>query len=61
MTKEHHMFECPLCGNVVEVLHAGSGALACRGEDMALLAEFTIAATALTVREYCNLHGVWKA
>jgi len=61
MTKEHQVVKCTLCGNVVEVLHAGSGARAYRGEDMALLAEFTIAATPLTVREYCNLHGVWKA
>ncbi len=118
------VYKCPVCGNIVEVLHAGGGELVCCGQPMQLLAEntvdaskekhvpvlektadgwlvkvgavahpmedkhhiewieliadgrayreflepgqapearFCVQASAVTAREYCNLHGLWKA
>lgn len=118
------IYKCSLCGNIVEVVHAGGGALVCCGKEMDLLVEnttdaaqekhvpvvekvdggykvtvgsvahpmeeahfiqwvqliadgtayrqllspgaapeamFRVAAENVTVREYCNLHGLWKA
>ena len=34
MTRKLEVFECKMCGNVVEVLHAGDGELVCCGEPM---------------------------
>ena len=28
------IYKCELCGNIVEVVHAGGGDLACCGQDM---------------------------
>ncbi|MDD5556666.1 MAG: desulfoferrodoxin [bacterium] len=124
MTARLQVYKCGMCGNMVEVIGAGAGALVCCGEEMALLventvdaarekhvpviektdrgvrvkvgsvphpmeekhyiewieiiadgvtcrrflkpgdapeAEFCIAARAVTAREHCNLHGLWKA
>ena len=36
------VYKCNLCGNIVEVVHAGGGTLACCGEDMVLLTENTV-------------------
>ncbi|MCK9240828.1 desulfoferrodoxin [Desulfocurvus sp.] len=118
------IYKCNLCGNIVEVLHAGGGELVCCGEPMKLFKENTVdaakekhvpviektadgykvsvgsvahpmeekhwiewieliadgvvmrkqlapgqepvatfctKATKVTAREYCNLHGLWKA
>jgi superoxide reductase len=118
------VYKCPLCGNMVEVIHEGPGELSCCGQPMVLLeenttdaarekhvpgieaieggfrvkvgsvshpmeekhyiewieliagdrayrkflspgqapeAEFFIAASQVTAREFCNLHGLWKA
>ena len=118
------VYKCPLCGNIVEVLHAGDGVLVCCGENMVLFtantvdaakekhvpvitkladgykvavgsvahpmeekhwiefieliadgkiyrqnlnpgeapeATFCIKADKGSAREYCNLHGLWKA
>lgn len=121
------VYKCDLCGNIVEVVHAGGGVLVCCGQPMQLMrenttdgatekhvpvvesidggfkikvgsvphpmeaahyiewielivcdkayrkflkpgeapeAEFKIdvpAGAQITVREYCNLHGLWKA
>ena len=118
------VFRCPVCGNIVEVLHVGGGELVCCGRPMELLAEntvdaskekhvpviektadgyrvkigavphpmeekhhiewielvadgkayreflkpglppeavFCLKADRVTAREYCNLHGLWKA
>jgi len=118
------VYKCEKCGNIVEVLHGGPGALACCGEPMELLdaattdegkekhvpvvekidggyqvtvgsvphpmtekhqiewieliadgkvlrahldptdepsATFCTDAENVTVREHCNLHGMWKA
>lgn len=124
MTERLQVYKCEVCGNIVQVLHEGAGALVCCGKEMVLMventvdasrekhvpviekipggvrvrvgsvphpmeekhfiewielvadgrsyrkflepgdapmAEFTIAATQLAAREYCNLHGLWKA
>lgn len=37
MTQENQIYRCNICGNIVEVLHAGAGQLVCCGENMELL------------------------
>lgn len=37
MTKRNQIYRCNVCGNIVEVLHAGAGQLVCCGENMELL------------------------
>jgi len=124
MAKRLEIYKCEVCGNIVEVLHGGDGALICCGKPMRLFREnttdaakekhvpviekmaggykvqvgsvphpmtaehwiewielladgaayrkflepgdapeatFAITATNVTAREYCNLHGLWKA
>lgn len=124
MAEKLEVYKCDLCGNIVEVLHAGGGELVCCGQPMTLLTEntvdaakekhvpvvektsdgilvkvgsvahpmeekhyiewieiiadgkayrqflnpgetpeatFNVAASTVTAREYCNLHGHWKA
>jgi len=121
---EGQLYRCAECGNIVEVLVAGGGDLACCGQPMALLVEntvdasrekhvpviektaagikvsvgsiahpmeekhyiafielyadgtlyrqvlkpgdapeafFAVQAETVCAREYCNLHGLWKA
>ncbi len=41
MTNLKQIYKCPICGNIVEVLHTGAGTLVCCGQDMELLAEKT--------------------
>jgi superoxide reductase len=41
MTKIKEIYKCNVCGNIVEVLHAGVGELVCCGEPMELLKEKT--------------------
>ena len=41
MTERNQIYRCNVCGNIVEVLHAGAGKLVCCGEDMELLRENT--------------------
>jgi superoxide reductase len=36
------VYKCNLCGNIVETIHAGGGALTCCGEEMALLTENSV-------------------
>jgi len=118
------IYKCNVCGNIVQVLHAGGGDLVCCGQNMEQMventvdaakekhvpviektsngykvkvgsvqhpmeekhyiewieliadgvsyraylkpgdtpeAEFCISASTVTAREYCNLHGLWKA
>jgi len=38
MAKDMEIYRCELCGNMVEVLHAGGGELVCCGQAMTLLA-----------------------
>jgi len=124
MAKRLEVYKCDVCGNIVEVLHAGQGTLVCCGQDMTLLKEnsvdaaqekhvpviekidggykvsvgsvphpmeekhyiewieliagdfayrqflnpngapeavFMVDADAVTAREFCNLHGLWKS
>lgn len=42
MTKLLEIYKCELCGNIVEVTHAGDGDLVCCGQDMKLLTENTV-------------------
>lgn len=42
MTKKLEVYKCEVCGNIVEVLHAGAGELVCCGEAMKLLQENTV-------------------
>lgn len=39
MAKSMGIYKCELCGNIVEVLHAGDGELACCGQSMKLYEE----------------------
>lgn len=41
MTKVREIYKCEICGNIVEVLHAGVGELVCCGQPMKLLEEKT--------------------
>ena len=41
MTKLKEIYKCEICGNIVEVLHAGPGALVCCGQEMNLFEEKT--------------------
>jgi len=124
MTQMNEVYKCAVCGNIVEVLHAGAGELVCCGQPMDLMTEntvdaakekhvpvitkvdegykvsvgsvphpmeekhwielieliadgkvyrqtlkpgdapeatFCIQAENVSAREYCNLHGLWKA
>lgn len=124
MAQKLEVYKCDVCGNIVEVLHAGGGELVCCGQPMKLMAEntvdaakekhvpviekvdggfkvkvgsvahpmeekhyiewieiiadgkayrqflkpgdkpeavFSIDAKSVIAREYCNLHGQWKA
>ena len=125
MTEKLQIYKCEICGNIVEMLHAGDGELVCCGAPMKLFKEntvdaakekhipvvekieggfrvkvgsvphpmedkhyiewievitddgrayrqflnsgkapeavFKIDANKITDREYCNLHGLWKA
>lgn len=124
MTKLNEIYKCNVCGNMVEVVHAGGGTLVCCGQPMELLnektqdvgqekhvpviektktgvkikvgsvphpmeekhyiewveiiadgrvyrkflkpgdkpeAEFVVTAKAITAREFCNIHGLWKS
>lgn len=126
MTKVGEVYKCDVCGNVVEVVHAGGGTLVCCDQPMRLMKENTVDASkekhvpvieqvpngikvsvgsvlhpmeekhyiewieltvggriwrqylkpgqqpvavfegvtgtsGVTAREYCNLHGLWKA
>ena len=124
MTEKLQIYKCEVCGNIVEMLHAGAGQLVCCGQPMTLFTEnttdaakekhvpviektatgfkvkvgsvahpmeekhyiewieviadgqayrkflnpgeapeatFELKAEKITAREYCNLHGLWKA
>jgi len=123
MAKKLEIYKCMVCGNIVEVLHAGAGELVCCGQPMKNLvektadegkekhvpviekingdikvkvgsvphpmeekhyiewieiladgkayrqflnpgdapeAEFSVEANAVTAREHCSIHGLWK-
>jgi superoxide reductase len=41
MTKVREIYKCNICGNIVEMLHAGVGELVCCGEPMEQMNEKT--------------------
>ena len=41
MAKFRGIYKCELCGNIVEVIHEGQGALVCCNEEMKLMEEKT--------------------
>lgn len=41
ITKQKEIYKCNICGNIIEVLHAGGGQLVCCGQPMDLLKEKT--------------------
>jgi len=41
MTQKNQVYKCEICGNLVEVLHEGSGTLVCCGQPMKLMSENT--------------------
>jgi len=41
MTRVKQIYRCNICGNIVEVLHAGAGELVCCGQPMQLMEEQT--------------------
>ncbi len=41
MPKLNEVYKCELCGNIVELVHGGSGALVCCDEEMVLFTENT--------------------
>lgn len=45
MTKINQVYKCAICGNIVEMLHAGDGELVCCGQPMELQEENTVDAT----------------
>jgi len=45
MTERDQIYKCNICGNIVEVLHAGVGELVCCGQPMQLLKENTVDAS----------------
>lgn len=42
MAERLQVYECGVCGNIVEVLRGGAGELVCCGEPMKLLVENTV-------------------
>ena len=41
MTELNEIYKCEICGNIVQMLHAGPGELVCCGQPMNLLEEKT--------------------
>jgi superoxide reductase len=42
MTKRMEIYKCDICGNIVEMLHAGEGELVCCGAPMKVFQENTV-------------------
>lgn len=42
MAELHSLYKCEVCGNIVDVLHAGEGELVCCGKPMVMLKENTV-------------------
>lgn len=45
MTKLNQIYKCAVCGNLVEIVHEGEGALVCCGQPMILQVENTVDAS----------------
>ena len=48
MPKLNEVYKCEVCGNIVEVLHAGPAALTCCNQKMTLMTETTVDAAVET-------------
>ncbi len=42
MTERLEIYKCEVCGNIVEMVHAGAGELVCCGQPMKLFKENTV-------------------
>ena len=42
MPQLNEVYKCELCGNIVEIMHGGPGALTCCSQKMVLMAENTV-------------------
>ena len=42
MAEQLQVYKCDVCGNIVEVMHAGAGELVCCGQPMKLFKENTV-------------------
>jgi superoxide reductase len=42
MTAKLQIYKCPICGNIVEMVHAGGGELVCCGKPMLLVTENSV-------------------
>ncbi len=42
MTEKLQIYKCEVCGNIVEMIHAGAGQLVCCGQPMNLFRENTV-------------------
>jgi len=42
MAERLQVYKCDVCGNIVEVVHAGKGQLVCCGQPMKLMVENTV-------------------
>jgi superoxide reductase len=42
MTEKLQIYKCEVCGNIIEMLHAGAGQLVCCGQPMKLFRENTV-------------------
>lgn len=61
MTKLNEIYKCAVCGNIVEVVHAGNGTLSCCGEPMKLqLPGTTEAATEKHIPVIEKIEGGYK-
>jgi superoxide reductase len=45
MTQRNEIYKCDICGNIVEVVHAGVGELVCCNKPMRLIKENTVDAS----------------
>ena len=45
MTQLNEVYKCNMCGNIVEILHPGAGALVCCNERMAPMVQNTVDAS----------------
>ena len=45
MADRTQVYKCEICGNIVEVMHAGKGVLVCCNQPMKLMSENTVDAS----------------
>jgi superoxide reductase len=61
MPQKLEVYKCNLCGNIVEVVTGGAGALVCCGQDMILMEENTVdAAQEKHVPVATRVNGGWE-